>query len=91
MLKKLLVLSLTFLLITGGIIMAEAKTVKLDNSWDKVFAKSDKVDHKKVTFHNRYGITLTADMYTPKNYKGKLPAIAVAGPFGAVEEQSSDL
>ena len=65
--------------------------MKLTNEWDKVFPKSDLVDHQKVTFHNRYGITLAADMYTPKKAKGKLPAIAVAGPFGAVKEQSSGL
>ena len=63
----------------------------LTQEWDKVFPKSDKVDHKKVTFHNRYGITLAADMYTPKSVAGKLPAIAVSGPFGAVKEQSSGL
>ncbi len=63
----------------------------LTEEWDKVFPQSDKVDHKKVTFHNRYGITLAADMYTPKNASGKLPAIAVSGPFGAVKEQSSGL
>lgn len=61
------------------------------NEWDKVFPKSDKVDHKKVTFHNRYGISLVADMYTPKNALCKLPALAVSGPFGAVKEQSSGL
>ena len=55
------------------------------------FPKSDKVEHKKVTFKNRYGIELAADMYTPKDVKGKLPAIAVSGPFGAVKEQSSGL
>ena len=65
--------------------------LNLTQEWDKVFPKSDKVDHKKVTFHNRYGITLAADMYTPKNVLGKLPAIAVSGPFGAVKEQSSGL
>ena len=65
--------------------------LNLTQEWDKVFPKSDKVDHKKVTFHNRYGITLAADMYTPKGAKGKLPAIAVSGPFGAVKEQSSGL
>ena len=65
--------------------------LNLTQEWDKVFPKSDKVDHKKVTFHNRYGITLAADMYTPKNVVGKLPAIAVSGPFGAVKEQSSGL
>ena len=63
----------------------------LVQEWDKVFPQSDKVDHKKVTFKNRFGITLAADMYTPKNATGKLPAIAVSGPFGAVKEQSSGL
>ena len=67
--------------------------LNLTQEWDKVFPKSDKVDHKKVTFHNRYGITLVADMYTPRarGAEGKLPAIAVSGPFGAVKEQSSGL
>ena len=65
--------------------------LNLTQEWDKVFPKNDKVDHKKVTFHNRYGITLAADMYTPKSVVGKLPAIAVSGPFGAVKEQSSGL
>jgi len=59
--------------------------------WDKTFPKSDKVNHKKVTFHNRYGITLVGDLYEPKNQNGKLPAIAVCGPFGAVKEQASGL
>lgn len=63
----------------------------LTDEWDKVFPKSDKVNHEKVTFHNRYGITLAADLYMSKNAKGKLPAIAVCGPFGAVKEQSSGL
>ena len=65
--------------------------LNLTQEWDKVFPKSDRVDHKKVTFHNRYGITLAADMFTPKSVVGKLPAIAVSGPFGAVKEQSSGL
>ena len=65
--------------------------LNLTQEWDKVFPKSDTVDHKKVTFHNRYGITLAADMYTPRGAEGKLPAIAVSGPFGAVKEQSSGL
>lgn len=65
--------------------------LNLTQEWDKVFPKSDRVDHKKVTFHNRYGITLAADMYTPRGVEGKLPAIAVSGPFGAVKEQSSGL
>ena len=63
----------------------------LTQEWDKTFPKSDKVDHKKVTFRNRYGITLAADLYIPKNTEGKLPAIAVCGPFGAVKEQCSGL
>lgn len=65
--------------------------LKLTKVWDKVFEKSNLVDTKKVTFYNRYGITLAADMYWPKNASGKLPAIAVCGPFGAVKEQSSGL
>ena len=65
--------------------------LNLTLEWDKVFPKSDKVEHRKVTFHNRYGITLAADLYTPKGAEGKLPAIAVSGPFGAVKEQSSGL
>ena len=63
----------------------------LTQEWDKVFPLSDKVEHKKVTFTNLFGITLAADMYTPKGATGKLPAIAVCGPFGAVKEQSSGL
>lgn len=63
----------------------------LTQEWDKIFPKSEKVDHRKVTFKNRYGITLAADLYTPKNTQGKLAAIAVSGPFGAVKEQSSGL
>ena len=65
--------------------------LNLTREWDKVFPKSEKVDHRKVTFHNRYGITLAADLYTPKGAEGKLPAIAVSGPFGAVKEQASGL
>ena len=67
------------------------QTLSLTQEWDKVFPKSDKVDHCKVTFHNRYGITLAADMYIPKNADAPLPALAVSGPFGAVKEQSSGL
>ena len=65
--------------------------LKLTQEWDKVFPKSDRVNHSKISFHNRYGITLAGDMYVPKNASGKLPAIAVSGPFGAVKEQSSGL
>lgn len=71
--------------------VAPAEQLTLAQEWDKVFPKSDKVDHKKVMFVNRYGITLAADMYIPKGSTGKLPAIAVSGPFGAVKEQSSGL
>ena len=65
--------------------------LNLTEEWDKTFPKSDKVNHRKVTFHNRYGITLAADLYEPKDAQGKLPAIAVCGPFGAVKEQASGL
>ncbi len=71
--------------------MMKTEELKLVQEWDKTFAKSDKVDHCKVTFVNRYGITLAADMYAPKDARGKLPAIAVSGPFGAVKEQCSGL
>lgn len=67
------------------------ETWNMTQEWDKVFPKSNKVNHRKVTFHNRYGITLAADLYEPKNAVGRLPAIAVSGPFGAVKEQSSGL
>lgn len=63
----------------------------LTNEWDKTFPKSDMVSHRKVTFHNRYGVTLAADLYEPKNTVGKLPALAVCGPFGAVKEQAAGL
>lgn len=65
--------------------------LKLIQEWDKTFPKSDKVNHRKVTFQNRYGITLAADLYEPVNAEGRLPAIAVCGPFGAVKEQASGL
>ena len=71
--------------------MMKAEELKLTREWDKVFPKSSKVDHKKVTFINHFGITLAADMYIPKNAEGRLPAIAVSGPFGACKEQSSGL
>ena len=63
----------------------------LTKEWDKTFPKSDKVKHRKVTFHNRYGITLAADLYEPKDSEGKLAAVAVCGPFGAVKEQAAGL
>ena len=69
----------------------QKQKLELTQEWDKVFPQSENVDHKKVTFRNRYGIELAADMYTPKNAQGKLAAIAVSGPFGAVKEQTSGL
>lgn len=71
--------------------LAPKQELSLTSEWDKVFPESEKVDHRKVTFVNRYGITLAADMYIPRGAAGKLPAIAVSGPFGAVKEQSSGL
>ncbi len=67
------------------------QTIQLEQKWDKIFPQSDKVDHRKVTFQNRYGFTLVGDLYVPKNAQGKLAAIAVSGPFGAVKEQVSGL
>lgn len=71
--------------------MAEMTKLELTQEWDKTFPKSEKVNHRKVTFHNRYGITLVADLYEPKEAEGKLAAIVVCGPFGAVKEQSAGL
>lgn len=69
----------------------KTEVLNLVTTWDKIFPKSEKVNHRKITFANRYGITLAADMYIPKKAEGKLPAIAVSGPFGAVKEQCSGL
>ena len=66
-------------------------SLKITDTWDKVFPKDDRVEHRKVTFRNRFGITLAADLYTPRGAEGPLPAIAVSGPFGAVKEQASGL
>lgn len=86
--KKILICIMTLMLIIGGASMSEAK----NNDWDKTFTKKDNVEVKKVTFKNRYGITLAGDLYVPKNKPvEKLPAIAVSGPFGAVKEQASGL
>ena len=71
--------------------MANIEGLELTNEWDKTFPKSEKVNHSKITFRNRYGITLAADMYVPKNSVSKFAAIAVCGPFGAVKEQSAGL
>ena len=65
--------------------------LNLMEAWDKTFPQSEKVDHRKLTFHNRYGVTLAADLYAPKGVSGLLPAVAVCGPFGAVKEQCSGL
>lgn len=72
-------------------LVIKTEPLQLEAKWDKVFAQSPKVNHSKVTFVNRYGITLAADLYVPKNNNGKMAAIAVSGPFGAVKEQSSGL
>lgn len=91
MVKKLLTCFAALLLVIGGINMSFAKSLK-DNNWDKTFTKSDKVEVQKVSFKNRYGITLVGDLYTPKEKsKEKMSAIAVSGPFGAVKEQASGL
>ncbi len=71
--------------------MLKPAELQLTQDWDKTFPKSNRVDHKKVTFINRYGITLAADQYAPKDAQGRLPAVAVCGPFGAVKEQCSGL
>ncbi len=82
----LLATTLNYTALAGG------KTMLLTKEWDKTFAKSDKVDHQKITFKNRYGITLAGDLYLPKNRNGQhLAALAIGGPFGAVKEQSSGL
>lgn len=77
---------------TDNTVSKMEEQLNLTQEWDKVFPKSGKVTHSKITFHNRYGVTLAADLYIPKNTDGgKLPAIAVCGPFGAVKEQASGL
>ncbi|MBP3923619.1 alpha/beta hydrolase [bacterium] len=86
MFKILLSIGLSALFIIGGVNMANAQ-----ENWDKTFPKSEKVNIEKINFKNRYGINLVGDLYIPKNIKGKLPAIAVSGPFGAVKEQASGL
>ncbi len=96
--KKLIILALAVLTLAACTGKQETKNnenmkqeLNLTQEWDKVFPLSDKVNHRKVTFETQYGLTLAADLYTPKGAKGKLPAIAVSGPFGAVKEQSSGL
>ena len=89
--KCVICLAVTLLALSACKNNQNTSDMQLTEGWDKVFPKSEKVDHRKVTFKNRYGITLAADMYTPKNTKGKLAAIACSGPFGAVKEQVSGL
>lgn len=90
-----LIAILTFLTITNVTVSeitiktADMETLELTHEWDKTFSQSDKVEHSKIIFHNRYGITLAADLYKPKNAQGRLAAIAVSGPYGAVKEQVS--
>ena len=93
--KRIITITLaSMMLLTCKTNTSDMTTLNLTQEWDKTFPKSELVNHSKVTFHNRYGIELAADMYWPKNATitpGKLPAIAVSGPFGAVKEQSSGL
>lgn len=98
--RKLRIALITCLCATGSLFAQNSninthiimnENLNLRQQWDKVFPQSDKVNHSKITFRNRYGITLAADMYIPKDASGKLAAIAVSGPFGAVKEQSSGL
>lgn len=101
-LRNFAVLTLAFVAASGAFakiknqkneVAVKMEKLRLDSKWDKVFPKSDKVDHKKVTFVNHFGITIAADMYTPKSVpaSGKFSALAVSGPFGAVKEQASGL
>ena len=98
--KRIIIVMMMGLFVPGTTAIAQNGTqemkfreeqLNLETAWDKVFPQSDKVVHSKITFHNRYGITLAADLYIPKDATGKLPAIAVSGPFGAVKEQASGL
>ena len=85
--KTIITLVMTTLMSFGA--AAQNSDMQLTKQWDKTFPKSEKVNHQKVVFHNRYNITLVGDLYSPKDATGKLPAIAVCGPYGAVKEQSS--
>ncbi len=89
--KKILITLAGIALLASCCNNKNANDMNLTQEWDKTFPKSDLVEHSKVTFHNHYGITLVADMYVPKGATGKLPAIAVSGPFGAVKEQTSGI
>ena len=89
--KKILITLVGIALLASCCNDKNANDMNLTQEWDKTFPKSDLVEHSKVTFHNRYGITLVADMYVPKGAEGNLPAIAVSSPFGAVKEQTSGI
>ena len=95
--KKIIILAAAVLMMTacrnnnGQTTETMKQELTLTQEWDKVFPLNDKVNHKKVTFETQYGLTLAADLYTPKEAEGKLAAIAVSGPFGATKEQSSGL
>jgi len=89
--KQSIMIALTAILLLGCKQNKNMNTLTLTQEWDKTFPKSDLVEHSKVTFHNHYGVTLVADMYVPKDATGRLPAIAVSGPFGAVKEQTSGI
>lgn len=89
--KQSVILALAAMLLPGCNQNKNMNTLNLTREWDKTFPKSELVNHSKITFHNRYGIELAADMYVPKNAEGKLAAIAVSGPFGAVKEQTSGI
>ena len=86
------VLALLMIIMAAGAQNTNEMTqLKMTQEWDKVFAKSEKVEHEKVSFHNHFGLELAADVYKPKHAQGRLAAVAVCGPFGAVKEQSSGL
>ncbi len=84
-----MLMAMTTVMASGSLNSSDMDTLNLTEKWDKTFPQSDKVTHRKITFHNRYGITLAADLYKPKSAKGRLAAIAVCGPYGAVKEQVS--
>ena len=89
--KQTIVLALAAVMLLGCNQNKNMSTLNLTKEWDKTFPKSELVNHSKVTFHNRFGIELAADMYVPKDAEGKLAAIAVSGPFGAVKEQTAGI
>ena len=89
--KQTIVLAVAAVMLLGCNQNKNMSTLNLTQEWDKTFPKSELVNHSKVTFHNRFGIELAADKYVPKDAEGKLAAIAVSGPFGAVKEQTAGI